>query len=217
MITIELPAQQKLLRVHQAPGDVFEGEAAVFGRGEEGFHHFGFVGGWDAGEQGPVEITDDGAVVGVLQQGAETVVFLGDNAADDGAADELENLADAGVVGAFAFAAQFAFRTAKLGEEGLGGHRIRAAATIGRSGDLAGAGAALPALEIGRDTQRSVERINELLGAEAAGQVVRVVEEIGGVGVIRRAVELVGAAQHDAADEMAQIKAAADEVLRELL
>ena len=115
--------KQKLLRSNQAPEDVFERGATVFGfcGGEKlgGFGEFAFGG--FAGECQQIGFFDDlgvGQLAG--EQGVEAVVFLGEFLIQRVAVGDVERLGHAGLVGALAFAGGDAVGAAEALEEVAG-------------------------------------------------------------------------------------------------
>ena len=211
--------KQKLLRAHQAPKQIFQCDAAVFGFGggehRGGFFEFAVGGG--AGEGEEVGFFDD-LGVGLLagEEGVEAVIFLSELLVQRVAVGDVEGLGHAGFVGALAFAGGDAVGAAEALQEvasdvavgqlqgaeahgvGVGGAAVGVAAVNfeggGRGGDLR-------------------HRVEQHLGLQTARDVVGAVAEVGDVFGKGDAAALVGLALQNGAHEGLQIELLLHEML----
>lgn len=211
--------KQKLLRAHQAPEEVFERGAAVFGfgGGEEGGGFFEFASGGGAGEGEEVGFFDD-LGVGLLagEQGVEAVVFLGELLVQGLSIRDVEGLGHAGFVRALAFAGGDAVGAAETFEEVAGDvavGQLQGAEAHGVGVGSAAVGVATVDFEGGGRGGDLADGIEQHLGFQSAWDVVGAVAEVGDVFGKGDAAALVGLALQNGAHEGFQVELLLHEVL----
>ena len=194
--------------IEEAPGKVFGGFAALAGAGLEVLHGgLALGGGGETTEAGEVEFVGQlGVVGGGFHQAGNGPGGVGEFVVDFGGIEQVQDLGDAGVGLAFAFAGGGAKGAAEDFEEVMFHVAVP---------DLGGAVAGGDAVKFLGNAGDLADGVEEHFGGESAEEGAGVVLFVGFVGVVGAGGELVGARGGECADDGFEVEALIEGVFGE--